>query len=183
MEMLLSNELFAGSLIKCYICTLITKLRFLFICTSCWCFRTATCQREYESRAAVNTVVLHPNQVFFYTFVFLILLCTYSWWMQQKSLFLFWKCNYFFYGTVVNHLYFVVVPETLLDWTVLLINLLYCNLIFVTHNCLHATLFLMLRTGSLLNKIRGLINTLTIFKMKWYEGSWCMTDQGFCSNG
>jgi hypothetical protein len=26
-------------------------------------FRTATCQREYESRAAVNTVVLHPNQV------------------------------------------------------------------------------------------------------------------------
>ncbi|RLN38781.1 hypothetical protein C2845_PM01G32270 [Panicum miliaceum] len=24
--------------------------------------RTATCQREYESRAAVNTVVLHPNQ-------------------------------------------------------------------------------------------------------------------------
>jgi len=28
-----------------------------------WDLRTATCQREYESRAAVNTVVLHPNQV------------------------------------------------------------------------------------------------------------------------
>ncbi|KAL6888871.1 hypothetical protein ACP4OV_009897 [Aristida adscensionis] len=27
-----------------------------------WDLRTATCQREYESRAAVNTVVLHPNQ-------------------------------------------------------------------------------------------------------------------------
>ncbi|KAG6514413.1 hypothetical protein ZIOFF_024768 [Zingiber officinale] len=33
-----------------------------------WDLRTATCQREYESRAAVNTVVLHPNQVFLYTF-------------------------------------------------------------------------------------------------------------------
>ncbi|KAJ3674684.1 hypothetical protein LUZ60_005300 [Juncus effusus] len=27
-----------------------------------WDLRTGTCQREYESRAAVNTVVLHPNQ-------------------------------------------------------------------------------------------------------------------------
>ncbi|KAG1359044.1 target of rapamycin complex subunit LST8 [Cocos nucifera] len=27
-----------------------------------WDLRTAICQREYESRAAVNTVVLHPNQ-------------------------------------------------------------------------------------------------------------------------
>lgn len=25
--------------------------------------RARECQREYESRAAVNTVVLHPNQV------------------------------------------------------------------------------------------------------------------------
>lgn len=26
-------------------------------------YRAPGCQREYESRAAVNTVVLHPNQV------------------------------------------------------------------------------------------------------------------------
>ena len=28
-----------------------------------WDVRAQGCQREYESRAAVNTVVLHPNQV------------------------------------------------------------------------------------------------------------------------
>jgi hypothetical protein len=27
-----------------------------------WDLRTPGCQREYGSRAAVNTVVLHPNQ-------------------------------------------------------------------------------------------------------------------------
>jgi hypothetical protein len=27
-----------------------------------WDLRAPGCQREYESRAAVNTVVLHPNQ-------------------------------------------------------------------------------------------------------------------------
>lgn len=29
-------------------------------------FRAPGCQREYESRAAVNTVVLHPNQVIYH---------------------------------------------------------------------------------------------------------------------
>jgi len=28
-----------------------------------WDLRAPGCQRAYESRAAVNTVVLHPNQV------------------------------------------------------------------------------------------------------------------------
>ena len=31
-------------------------------------YRAPGCQREYESRAAVNTVVLHPNQVMFHYF-------------------------------------------------------------------------------------------------------------------
>lgn len=37
-----------------------SKSTYLWIC---WMNRAPGCQREYESRAAVNTVVLHPNQV------------------------------------------------------------------------------------------------------------------------
>jgi hypothetical protein len=39
------------------LCLLIVLPNYMYV------FSTATCQREYESRAAVNTVVLHPNQV------------------------------------------------------------------------------------------------------------------------
>ena len=45
----------------------------IYFCYLCaYGFRTGTCQREYESRAAVNTVVLHPNQVGIIIFIFFI---------------------------------------------------------------------------------------------------------------
>lgn len=42
------------------------RLAFKFIWTYFEKCRAPGCQREYESRAAVNTVVLHPNQVIYH---------------------------------------------------------------------------------------------------------------------